>query len=242
MPERDNAIEWDFRTLIDGWILYGLPVLLVVVAIGSVIRARSRAQSSASVESKRTVRRIGLIHGALAVQALIFLVQELLTMRTMGIPESHISLVVGVITTVVNPVLAVGLLCLSSIVRRLALAWYTLLSVIAVMAMLWLYYYRVPIDPVRWPEQMASKVMPIFLLVVMLLPRIRRVFAKPSRVEPPNEAASRQEAGTGVAEAPIGWRVISIASLLFLIVVCSNLVVDATDWGYRLAFEFEPVP
>ena len=43
--------------------------------------------------SSRTVRRIGLIHCALAIQALMFLVQELLTIRTMGIPESHVGLV-----------------------------------------------------------------------------------------------------------------------------------------------------
>ncbi len=63
----------------------------------------------------------------------------------------------------VNPVLAVGLLRFSPIVRRFALAWYALLSLVAIVAMVWLYYYRVPIDPARWPEQVASKIMPIFL-------------------------------------------------------------------------------
>ena len=108
--------------------------------------------------------------------------------------------------------------------------------------MVWLYYYRVSIDLVRWPEQMTSKVLPIFLLMVMLLPRIKRVFAKPSTVEPPVEAASNQQSGAGVAGAPVGWKVISISSLLFLTIVCSNVVVDAADWGYRLAFESESVP
>jgi hypothetical protein len=33
-----------------------------------------------------------------------------------------------------------------------------------------------------------------------------------------------------------------VLALLFLLVVCSNLVVDVTDWGYRLAFEAESIP
>ena len=99
---------------------FGLPVVLVVVAIISLIRARARKEANSSMESRCTVRRIGLIHCALAVQALIFLVQELLTIRTMGIPESHISLVVGLITTVVNPVLRRG--CYASV--RSSVAWH----------------------------------------------------------------------------------------------------------------------
>ena len=73
------------------------------------------------------MRRIGLIHCALALQALIFLVQELLTMRTMGIPESHISLVVRVDQHGGEPVLArpVGW---RQMARRFAIVWYMFLS------------------------------------------------------------------------------------------------------------------
>ena len=105
MPEIEDAIEWDFITLVAWWNLYGLPVLLVVVAIAVLIRSRSRPATTPRQDSSRIVRRIGLIHCALAIQALIFLVQELLTMRTMGIPESFISPIAGLIDTVVNPVL-----------------------------------------------------------------------------------------------------------------------------------------
>ncbi len=76
----------------------------------------------------------------------------------------------------------------------------------------------------------------------MLLPRIKRVFAKTAPIEPPIAASSSREERRRVAEAPIRWTVISMSALLFLIVVCSNLVVDAADWGYRLAFESESVP
>ena len=124
------------------------------------------------------MRRIGFIHCALSAQALIFLVQALLTMRTMGIPESFIDLVVGFITTAVNLILAVGLLRISLVARMFALAWYMLLSLLGLLAAWWLYYYRVPIDPAKWPDQVASKILPVFLFAVMLLPRIKRVFAK----------------------------------------------------------------
>jgi hypothetical protein len=133
IPHMEDAIEWNFRTLVDGWILYGLPVLLVTVAITVLIRNRSRPTSLAR-DGVCTVRRIGLIHCALAAQALISLVQVLLTMRTMGIPESHIALIVGLVTTVVNLILAAGLLRFSPVARRFALAWYVLLSMIGVVA------------------------------------------------------------------------------------------------------------
>jgi hypothetical protein len=242
MPEPEDAIGWDFLTVIDGWILYGLPILLVVAAAVTLRYGRSHAKANASSDSLRTVRRIGLIHCALAAQSLIFLAQELLTMRTMGIPESHISLVVGSITTVMNTVLAFGLLHLSPIARRLALFWYALLSLISLLAIAWLYYYRVGIDPMKWPEQVVSKILPLFLLVVMLLPRAKQVFANRARVAPATAEPSDRDGAAALAEASVGWRIISLAALLFLIVVCSNLVVDAADWGYRLAFVSESVP
>jgi hypothetical protein len=242
MPEPENAVGWDFLTVIDGWILFGLPILLVVAAAAVLSHRRSHAESDASSDGLRTVRRIGLIHCALAAQALIFLVQELLTMRTMGIPESHISLVIGSITTVMNTVLAFGLLHFSSLARRLALFWYALLSLISLLAMAWLYYYRVGIDPMKWPEQVASKILPLFLLVVMFMPRVKRVFTNRARVAPVTGEPSDRDGAAALAEASVGWRIISLTVLLFLIVVCSNLVVDAAYWGYRLAFVSESVP
>ena len=39
MPDADDAIEWDILTLVDWWNLYGLPVLLAVVAISVLVRS-----------------------------------------------------------------------------------------------------------------------------------------------------------------------------------------------------------
>ena len=61
MPDADDAIEWDFFTLVDWWNLYGLPALLAVVAIAVVVRSRSRPMATRSEDGSRTVR-LGRAH------------------------------------------------------------------------------------------------------------------------------------------------------------------------------------
>jgi hypothetical protein len=242
MLETEVAIEWDIGALVECWNLYGLPVLLASVAIVVVIRAWSRPAMTPSRDSSQIVFRIWLIHFALAIQALIFLIQALLTMRTMGIPESFVSPVAGLIDTVVNPVLAVGLLRRSSLTRRLAIAWYTIRSLLGILIIAWRWYYQVPFDLATWPELAVSRIMPLFLLTVMLLPRIKRVFVKGARPEPLTAEASQPELPSPRTDAPMSWPIVSLATLLLLIVASSNLIVDAADWGYRLAFEAGSIP
>jgi hypothetical protein len=242
MPEMEDAIEWDFVNLVAWWNVYGLPVLLAVVAIAVLIRSRSRPAPTTGRDSSRIVWRIGLIHCALAFQAWIFLAQALLTMRTMGIPESVVSPVTGLIDTVVNPVLAIGLLRRRPRARRLAIAWYAMRSLLGILVMVWRWYYLVPLDLATWPELAVSRIMPLFLFVVMLLPRINRVFVHEAKPGPLNAETGDPEPGSALLEPTIRWPVVSLATLLFLIVGCSNLVVDAADWGYRLAFEPESIP
>ena len=241
MPEMEDAIEWDFVTLVAWWNLYGLPVLLAVVAIAVLGRNWSRPATTIGEDSSRIVRRFGLIHCVLAIQALIFLVQALLTMRTTCIPESFVSPIAGLIDTVVNPVLAIGLLRRRSRTRRLAIAWYVIRSLLGVLIMAWRWYYQVPFDPATWPELAVSRIMPLFLLTVMLLPRIKRVFVTGAMPELLNAEAGHPDLASPRADAPMSWPIVSLATLLLLIVVCSNLVVDAADWGYRLAFEAESI-
>ncbi len=193
-------------------------------------------------DSSRIVRRIGLIHCALSIQALIFLAQALLTMRTMGIPESFVSPIAGLLDTMVNPVLAIGLLRRRSLTRRLAIVWYAIRSLLGILIIAWRWYYQVPFDLATWPELLVSRIMPLFLFLVMLLPRIKRVFVKGAKPGPMAAQTSETELAPPLAEAPIGWPVVSLATLLLLIVAGSNLVVDAADWGYRLAFESESIP
>ena len=82
--------------------------------------------------------------------------------------------------------------------------------------------------------------MPVFLFVVMLLPRIKACsLGQSATVIRPG---GRRGIASPPAGAPAGWPVVSLLTLLFLIVVCSNLVVDAADWGYRLMFEAGSLP
>jgi hypothetical protein len=70
------------------------------------------------------------------------------------------------------------------------------------------------------------------------LPRTKRLFAKDARSKHFSQPGEARFARSRTA----GWPVVSLLTLFFLIVVCSNLVVDMADWGYRLTFESEAVP
>ena len=51
MPEPEDVVECGFRTLIDGWILIGLPALLMVAAVAVLIYSRRRPATSAAQDS-----------------------------------------------------------------------------------------------------------------------------------------------------------------------------------------------
>ena len=240
MANDGGAAEWDFVTLVAWWNLYGLPVVLVVAASAVALRRRSGPPRSLWQDRSRSIRRIGLIHAALALHSLISLVQELLTLRTMGIPGSHIGLVGSTISTLVNPALAWGLLRWNQAARRFAIGWYVILSVIAAVVVAWMYRYGVDVDPATWPVQLVSKIMPFFLLFVMLLPHTKRLFAKDARsklLDQPGDG----EVALSLTHEPAGWPVVSLLTVFFLIIVCSNLVVDLADWGYRAVFESDAI-
>jgi len=236
-----GAAEWDFVTLVAWWNLYGLPALLVVVAIAIVVRRRSGPASIFGEHRVRSIRRIGLIHCALGLHALVSLVQELLTFRTMGIPGSHVGFVGSAISTLVNPALALGLARRRQAARRFAIGWYVILSLIAIVVVAWMFRYGVDVDPATWPVQVASKVMPFFLLLVMILPSTKRLFAKSAQSKLAGQPGNGEDS-LPITRAPASWPVVSLVTVLFLIVVCSNLAVDMVDWGYRLIFESEAIP
>ena len=124
------------------------------------------------------VRIVALIHLSLGLHGAIRLVQELLTMRVMGVTESFANFVVELISVIVNPLLAIGFWRARPMARYWAIAWYVFLSAIAVFVAHWYWRYHVPVEPRSWPNHLAGKVMPLFLLVVMFLPRVKRVFAR----------------------------------------------------------------
>jgi len=173
-----ELFEWDFIKLVTLWNLYGLPALLVVVAIGVLIRRGFRSSTAVILDGLRTVSLVGLIHYGLALRALVQLAQELLTLRAMGIPESFFNLISSIVAVLLNPYLGRGLRRRRPRARRLALVWYAFLSLIAVAVVFWRRRYHLAFDPARWPDYLVGHGLPFFLLAVMLLPRIKRVFAR----------------------------------------------------------------
>jgi hypothetical protein len=241
MPDDGASNAIDFLTLVAWWNLYGLPALLVVVTVVVVVLGRRHARSAKVarpvVDGTLAVRRIGLIHYGLALRALILLVQELLTMRTMGIPESFVVLITSTIQAVVNPLLGLGLRGRPprTRTRRWAIAWYTLSSLFAFIQTYWLGRYSPGVDPARWPDDLLWLGLPVFLLVVMLLPRTGRAFAAKAK---PRTNLSEPEP----APAPQGWPWLSLLALLFLVVLSSTVAVEAVDWVCRMAIESGEVP
>ncbi len=240
-----DAIEWDFLTLVTLWNLYGLPLLLAVVAIGVLIRRHLTSSATAGLDGPRTVRLIALIQFALALRSWFQLTQELVTMRTMGVTESFASIITYTVGSFVNPLLALGLRHRPPRGRRWAISWYAFWSLIAVKAMHWRWRFSVQIDPARWPDDLVGYGLPLLLLGVMLMPRIKRVFAA-EPASPP--AVGSQPADADRVPAAIQnlstttrprWTIVSLVCLLLLIVLISTLVVDVTDWVRRLIFEPE---
>jgi hypothetical protein len=239
MPDDGDSTPIDFLTIVAWWNLYGLPVLLLAVVVVVLGRRRARSAKVAAPVTDGTlaVRRIGLIHYGLAVRAAIFLVQELLIMRTMGIPGSLVILIPSAIGVVINPLLGLGLRRRPPRrrTRWLATAWYTFLSVIAIYTTYWFWQFNPSIDPARWPDDLVWLGLPVFLWVVMRLPRIGRAFA--AKPESTGDLSDGEP-----APAPRGWPWISLPVLLFLIVLSSTVAVEAVDWVHRLATEPGQLP
>ena len=94
-----------------------------------------------------------------------------------------------------------------------------LVAIITALVAFWQWKYRASARLDQWPDYLVSDVLPWFLLVVMLLPGTRLLFAGPRP-----------------ASAPSGRRwlsLVSLAALLLLIVVISTLMVDVADWVVR---------
>ncbi len=235
MPEGDIPAAWDFRTLLAWWNLCALPALLLAAAAFVVVRNRRFKRNNIAVidiglDGRRLVKIAALVHLGISVQAVVRLTQELLSMREMGVTESFANLVGQTFSVVVNPLLALGFWRCWRAARWTAIAWYVLLSAIGVIVTVWSSRFQVAIDPIWWADYFAGRLMPFFLLFVMFLPRVRRVFAR----RKPKLAGDTEPAATEPAPATSPrWSIISMFALLCLIVVYSNLAVDTADWIER---------
>jgi len=241
MPEDGEVAQWDFLTLVTWWNLYLLPALLVLVVVTVVIHRRLRPASIAGSSGVRTIQRIGLIHLLVGLRAVIYLAQELQARRTMGIFQTNpVSILITALEVLINPLLGLGLWHLRPGARRLAIVWYVLWSILAAGVTYWTWYYHAVVDLADWPDHVIGKVLPLILLIVVLLPQTRRVFASPSKPRPDADSiASERPAAEGTRLTPRDWPIVARVVILLLILACSTLVVDAADWIYRAVNEAE---
>ncbi len=166
MPEGDGSSAWDFLTIVTSWSLYGLPVLLLAIATFVLVKKRRLDRSNLadiSLDGRRVVGIVALIHVVLGLHGAVLLVQELLTFRVMGVSESFVNLITETLAVIVNPLLAMGLWRAKPAARWAAIAWYAFLAALGAMVAHWLWRFHVPIEPRQWPDQLAGKVMPFVL-------------------------------------------------------------------------------
>ncbi len=214
MPEA--SLDLDFLTLAWWWNLVGLPAVVAVVA-GRALGKRRHEFHRGDIAV--AIRRLAIVHVILGLRAAIALVQELLTLREMGIPQSFP--VTGIIwpflTIIVDLALARGLWRRSPSARRWAVGWQALQAAVVVPVCFFLWRYGVPIEPADWPDLLVSKGFPFLILGLLLDRAMARAFA---RGETAQEGQDRP--------------VIFLVTLWLVIIAGSTLAVDLADWLFRL--------
>ncbi len=244
MPPEAEPNTWDVLTLIAWWNLYGLPALLVGLALILAIRQRNRVVADTRREPSekneahnalwrlKVIRTIALIHLGLAVRAGIGLIQELLTLRVQGIPQSFpvTGIVIPAAALMVDLVIGHGLWRLRPWGRWSAIVWDALVATITALVMVWQWKFRVAVRPDQWPDYLVADVLPWYLLVVMLLPGTRSLFAQAGEV-----LSFAGEALPRTRLRRLSW--LWLLAVLLLVMVCSTLLVDTTDWLVRLLSE-----
>src|SRR5690242_862933 len=111
MTPEAGPMDWDFPALAEAWNLYGLPAILFAVGTVLVIRLLMRGATATGGSRRTTMRTIALIHVGLAIRAGIGFAQELMTLRTQGIPQSFpvTGLVAPAVAVVMNLLVGHGL-------------------------------------------------------------------------------------------------------------------------------------
>lgn len=144
------------------------------------------------------------------------MVQELLTLREMGIPQSFpvTGIIWPFVTLVVDLAIGHKLWRRSPSARRWAIAWQTIQAALVVPICYFLWRYGVPIEAADWPDHLVSKGFPFIIIGLLLNRATARGFAR----------------GETVDHAPAR----AIVSLWLLIIAGSTLAVDLADWLFRL--------
>ena len=216
----DNINELLIR-VIEGWNVFGLPALLVFLA---VLSARN-SSGDAEREGQKTVALLGRVHLALAFWSLTTIVSELWAYRAMGIfPTNPITGLFGsTIMMIADLLIALGLLRRWRLIRWLAIFWSLFRTALAVFVAVWFWQYSHRIDWTEWPRDLLYWGFPPFEIVVLLMPSTSRVFRKTPLEDVP----------TSEPRFPL----LSTCVLVFLAVALSAGLTDAVDWSVRTIAE-----
>ena len=216
-----------------------MPALLLatgafVLFKGRGIGRRERKLADIDFDGAGLVRIVTFIHLGIALHAAMRLIQELLTMRVMGVPESFVNLIEELVLVVVNPLLAPGLWLARPSARWLAIGWYAFLSVLGVIVSVW-------VGPscgdrfnlvARFLRRQGDAVLSALLHVPATS---ERVFARAKK----GPAAGVELTASAPATTPgRRWSIFSAITLLLLMVVVSSLAVGTADWIERSVAEW----
>jgi hypothetical protein len=209
-----------FNTALSAWNLYGLPLLLAAVAVGSW---RARKADPARDDRRLAVRRLGLAHYALALWGLTTIVAEVWEAHASGqgiFPSNPVTGLYGsAVAVAVDVPVGFGLRRLWRVARWAALVPAAVRLAFGAWATSWIWRFGAPFEPSEWPLY-ATRVLPAFALALLLWPGTGRVF----RGETP--------AGPGRLDAAF-----ALVARLFLVVLGSVVVTDAADHTVRAVAE-----
>lgn len=233
----------DIIELIDTFNLYVLPPVVVTVVLGALLKGRRGLESETApdggdaalrlkrLDRERTVRRIGLVNYGLALRALVMVVPEFQAYAATGSFWSIAPIDVGVplIVAAVSVPIGLGLRRLRGGARWGEILWSAFYSALTLGLSVWMWNLGAHVDAGEWPALAVSKVLPPFLLVVMLLPGTGKVVSAEYRalVARTPELSSR----------PVRRSIVSALVLGFLVIVVSVVIVDALDWAFRVRTE-----
>lgn len=233
--------------LIESFNLFILPPLVAVVVFGGIFRGRratedpsvspgeAEATRAERLDRERTVRWIGLLNYGLALRAIVAVIPEFQTYFATGSFWSFAVTAVGVpmIVGVVNVIIALGLRRLHAWARWMEVVWNLLTLAVMLPLTAWRWRYGAVVEPSEWPEIVVWNVLPIFLVVVMVLPGTDRVVSAKHR--------ALVVATPGVSGGPARRTVISSLTLGFLVILGSVVILNAVDWAVRIRAEMAEV-
>jgi hypothetical protein len=227
MPQPFAQLDLDLVGLVAAFDLYVLPPAVAAVVLYAIVRGRRSGVHDPLRDRERAVRWVGLLNYGLALRALLMVVPEVVDYARFGAFPSFpvVNVFWPLAMAVAHAVVGLGVRRLRPWGRWSELALNAIAVGFLLLAAARIWSFGESFDLAFWPELVAARVLPFFLLVVMLLPRTARVFSADYRAS----VAGRPPAPTPVVKpSPV-----TLMTLAFLVILGSVVAVNATDWMIR---------